>query len=108
MMMSYRGVDPLMSLSFGWLVKAIHQMKNRQAWVAQEHPRAAVAHDRANRLPFICTVAVDRAFGTGWFLNPIRAALDALECILRKGLTILTEGRIAHIMMVMAVHGDHL
>lgn len=92
-----------MSSSCGWFAKAIHQMKDGQAWMTQDHPRTAVAHDLPDGFPFIRTVAMDRAFGTGWFLDPIWAALDALECILRQGLTILTQGRITHSVMVIAI-----
>ena len=81
----------------------------------EEHPRSAVAHDRANLLPHITAVAVDGAGGAEGFDLHARAADDAVACVGEETAAVGAECRCAvplggAVCMPLSatVDGDHL
>lgn len=73
-------------------------MPERQKGVAPEYSRAGIAHHRFDLLAPFLLIAMNRAFGASWFLNPEPAMFQSLGRIGKQCGTIRTKSRSIGVM----------
>src|SRR5262249_19013053 len=84
--------------------KAIQPVAQAEQWVFPKHARACIAHDDFDLFAAIALVAVNGAFGAGWFFDAKPAALQAEAGVIQQGLAFGTEAVVVSIATVDANH----
>jgi len=81
-------------------------MEQGEKGVAPHHARAGMAHDRPHLGAFGGAVAMDGAFGAGWFGLAEDASVEADLCVIEQGLALGAES-LLFAVVIFAEQLDH-